>query len=104
LVAFATIIRRYLEGKEDFHHEIKKDTHNREIVCESSSMSSINFFPVENMVPEIKDDYNIVNMQNSALNQNLEGLTKLFVGRGSTPLNYFSFGGRGDAVTITFYQ
>jgi hypothetical protein len=67
---------------------MENDTRNREIVGGSSSMSSTNFVPSENIASEIKDNCKIIEMHNSDLSQNLEGLTKLFV-REAVPPNYF---------------
>jgi hypothetical protein len=52
-------------------------------VYESFLTASTNFFPFENIALEIKDQCKIIDMHNGALNQNLEGLTNLFVGRSS---------------------
>jgi hypothetical protein len=66
-----------------FRHESKKDSRNGDFVYDSTSTTSINFCFFENIAPEITDNCKVIGAHNSALNQNLEGLTRLFARIGS---------------------
>jgi hypothetical protein len=57
------------------------------MVCERSSMCSINFSSFENIALETKDNCKTIRMDSSGINQNLEGITKLFEGE-RAPQNY----------------
>jgi hypothetical protein len=51
---------------------VTKDIRNRKIVCESSSISLINFFPFENIALKIKDNSKMIGADDDALNYNVE--------------------------------
>jgi hypothetical protein len=80
----------------------QQNTRNRKVACESPSTSSINFFPFENIALKIEENCKIIGMRNSVINQNLEGLTKLFVGRGNPSKLFICPGDKAAWLRSTF--